>query len=62
MTPTRKEKLSTTPPDFPYQHRVVEDTKTIEILSKSLGQMSRYGVPGFVEKYYPGYTYNFVSE
>jgi len=62
MTPTRKEKPSTTPPNFPYQHRVNEDTKTIEILSKSLGQINRYAVPRFVEEYYPGYEYSFVSE
>jgi hypothetical protein len=60
MSQTRKEHHSTTPPDFPYEHVVNEQKKTIEISWNGNGQLARYGVPSMVQKYYPGYSYTFV--
>ena len=61
MTPTRKDNRSTTPPpNFPYEHVVNEETKTIEINWGGNGQLGRYGVPAMVEKYFPGYNFTFV--
>ncbi len=61
MTKTNKADHSITPPNFPYKHVVNEDTKTIEIDWEGNGQLGRYGVPSLVKKYFPGYTYTFVS-
>ena len=61
MTQARKAKHSITPPNFPYKHVVNEETKTIEIDWQGNGQLARYGVPSIVEKYYPGYSFVFVS-
>lgn len=48
-------------PNFPYTHRIVEETKTIEVLYTG-GYIGRIGVPKLVEKYFPGYKYVFVKE
>ena len=48
-------------PNFPYAHRIVEETKTIEVLYTG-GYIGRIGVPKLVEKYFPGYKYVFVKE
>jgi hypothetical protein len=45
--------------EFPYQHRVDEETKTIYIYWNNNGQMGRYGVPYNMNKFYPGYCYKF---
>lgn len=45
--------------NFPYQHRIDEENKTVYIQWNKNGQMGRYGVPYNVNKFYPGYSYKF---
>ena len=46
---------------FPYDHKVNEETKTIEINWNGRGAIARYGVPILVKRFYPGYSFVFVS-
>jgi hypothetical protein len=48
-------------PKFPYKHRIVEETNTVEVIYTG-GYTGRMGVPKMVEKYFPGYKYVFVKE
>ena len=46
---------------FPYDHKVNEETKTIEINYKGNGYIGRMAVPVAMKRFYPGYDYIFVS-
>jgi hypothetical protein len=44
---------------FPYQHHIDEENKIVYIHWNNNGQIGRYGVPYNVNKFYPGYSYQF---
>jgi hypothetical protein len=46
---------------FPFDHVINEETKTIEITWSGNGYVGRMAVPSMVKRYYPGYSYIFVS-
>jgi hypothetical protein len=54
--------MSKTVNKFPYQHCVDEETKIVHIYWNGNGQIGRYGVPQYMKKFYPDYTYDFCSE
>lgn len=47
---------------FPFDHTVDCIQKIIRIKWHGNGQIGRYGVPYLINKFYPGYNYEFVSE
>jgi len=47
---------------FPFDHVVDCIQKNVLVNCSGEGQIGRYGVSHFVNKFYPGYTFNIVGK